>query len=120
MENIEKTTNEEVLFEGNFIHDFMGDGVADGGGVYTLGNSSGDGYNKIHSNYIKTVLDNAPTVDAVPVVRCCQCSKRYDADECPMCHLVEGEYNEYTADDGFCDRGEMRAYRAKMDLEVSE
>ena len=48
-----------LVIGNNFIHDFMGDGVADGGGVYTLGNSSGDGYNKIHSNYIKTVLDNA-------------------------------------------------------------
>lgn len=63
-------------------------------------------------------IAKAPTVDAVPVVRCCQCSRRYDADECPMCHLVEGEYNEYTADDGFCDRGEMRTDGVKMDLEV--
>ena len=67
-----------------------------------------------------TIKYDAPTVDAVPVVRCCQCSKRYDADECPMCHLVEGEYNEYTADDGFCDRGEMRTDGAKMDLEVKD
>lgn len=71
-------------------------------------------------NEMLQVLAEAPTVDAVPVVRCCQCSKRYDADECPMCHLVEGEYNEYTADDGFCDRGERRTDGATMDLEVKD
>ena len=48
-----------LVISHNFIHDFMGDGVADGGGVYTLGNTSGDGYNKIHSNYVKTVMDVA-------------------------------------------------------------
>ena len=53
-------------------------------------------------------IDQAPTIDAVPVVRCKDCIRRYDTDECPMCFLIEGEYCEYTNENGFCDRGERK------------
>ena len=53
-------------------------------------------------------LDKFPTVDAVPVVRCNDCIRRYDTDECPMCFLIEGKYYEYTNGNGFCDRGEWK------------
>ena len=53
-------------------------------------------------------IDQAPTIDAVPVVRCKYCIRRYDTDECPMCFLIEGNYCEYTNENGFCDRGERR------------
>ena len=53
-------------------------------------------------------LKKQPTIDAVPVVRCKDCIRRYDTDECPMCFLIEGEYCEYTNENGFCDRGERR------------
>ena len=53
-------------------------------------------------------LKKQPTIDAVPVVRCKYCIRRYDTDECPMCFLIEGEYCEYTNENGFCDRGERR------------
>ena len=53
-------------------------------------------------------IDQAPTIDAVPVVRCENCIKRYDTDECPMCYLSEGKYYEYTNENGFCDRGERK------------
>ena len=53
-------------------------------------------------------IDQAPTIDAVPVVRCKDCIRRYDTDECPMCFLIEGKYCEYTNENGFCDRGERR------------
>ena len=53
-------------------------------------------------------IDQAPTVDAVPVVRCRDCIRRYDTDECPMCFLIEGNYCEYTNENGFCDRGERK------------
>ena len=53
-------------------------------------------------------IDQAPTIDAVPVVRCQDCIRRYDTDECPMCFLIEGEYCEYTNENGFCDRGERK------------
>ena len=57
---------------------------------------------------VKGVLESAPTADAVPVVRCKDCIRRYDTDECPMCFLSEGQYYEFTRDDGFCDRGERK------------
>ena len=53
-------------------------------------------------------IDQAPTIDAVPVVRCKDCIRRYDTDECPMCFLIEGKYYEYTNETGFCDRGERK------------
>ena len=57
---------------------------------------------------IEEWLNNAPTIDAVPVVRCKYCTRRYDTDECPMCFLIEGKYYEYTNENGFCDRGERK------------
>ena len=57
---------------------------------------------------IEEWLNNAPTIDAVPVVRCKHCIRRYDTDECPMCFLIEGNYCEYTNENGFCDRGERK------------
>ena len=53
-------------------------------------------------------IDQAPTIDAVPVVRCKDCIRRYDTDECPICFLIEGKYYEYTNENGFCDRGERK------------
>lgn len=53
-------------------------------------------------------LKKQPTIDAVPVVRCQDCIRRYDTDECPMCFLIEGNYCEYTNENGFCDRGERK------------
>ena len=53
-------------------------------------------------------IDGAPTVDAVPVVRCKYCIRRYDTDECPMCFLIEGNYCDYTNENGYCDRGERK------------
>lgn len=61
----------------------------------------------LHPYIVGSILQ-APPVDAVPVVRCCECKRRYDADECPMCFLVDGEYHEYTNGNGYCDRGERR------------
>ena len=54
------------------------------------------------------ILKAIPTIDAVPVVRCKYCIRRYDTDECPMCFLIEGKYYEYTNENGFCDRGERK------------
>ena len=57
---------------------------------------------------IEEWLNNAQTIDAVSVVRCKDCIRRYDTDECPMCYLIEGKYYEYTNGNGFCDRGERK------------
>ena len=53
-------------------------------------------------------IDQAPTIDAVPVVRCKDCIRRYDTDKCPMCFLIEEKYYEYMNENGFCDRGERK------------
>ena len=53
-------------------------------------------------------LKKQPTIDAVEVVRCKDCIRRYDTDECSMCFLIEGKYYEYTNGNGFCDRGERK------------
>ena len=57
---------------------------------------------------VKFDIEEMPTIDAVTVVRCKDCIRRYDTDECPMCHLSEGNYCEYTNENGFCDRGEQK------------
>ena len=57
---------------------------------------------------IEEWLNTSPTIDAVPVVRCKYCIRRYDTDECPMCFLIEGKYYEYTNGNGFCYRGERK------------
>lgn len=59
-------------------------------------------------------IRQAPTIDAVPVVRCVECIHRC-TDCCPMCH-EEYYYDEddggdwvtrdMTVDDGFCHKGE--------------
>ena len=63
---------------------------------------------RVYYGYAKSFIDDAPTVDAVEVVRCRDCIKRYDTDECPMCFLNRGLYVECTKDDGFCDLGERK------------
>ena len=60
------------------------------------------------TNAVLDSIDSQPTVDAVEVVRCEDCIRRYDTDECPMCFLIEGKYYEYTNENGFCDRGERK------------
>ena len=57
---------------------------------------------------IQQAVDEQPTIDAVPVMRCKDCIRRYDTDECPMCFLIEGKYYEYTNENGFYDRGERK------------
>ena len=57
---------------------------------------------------VKFDIDEMPTIDAVTVVRCKDCIRRYDTDECPMCFLIEGNYCEYTNENGYCDRGEPK------------
>ena len=47
---------------------------------------------RVYYGYAKSFIDDAPTVDAVEVVRCRDCIKRYDTDECPMCFLNRGLY----------------------------
>ncbi len=62
-------------------------------------------------------IDNAPTIDAVPVVRCRECKHRETVD-CPMCHEEYhfdeddgGDYSLWTRmvdPNGFCSCGERK------------
>ncbi len=61
------------------------------------------------AKYVLELLDKAPTVDAVPVVRCFECKKE-GTEDCPMVHrdrLFNNLFTE-TKSDGFCDRGKRR------------
>ena len=54
-------------------------------------------------------IEKAPTIDAVPVVRCRDCIHRGWELECPMC-FDEWDENgihtvDHTTDDGFCHNG---------------
>ena len=66
------------------------------------------GLNSVVHSKIQKLIAETPAVDAVEVVRCKYCIKRYDTDECPMCFLIKGKYYEYTNGNGFCDRGERK------------
>lgn len=56
------------------------------------------------------IIEQAPIVDAVQVVRCKNCANRGSSYNCPMRKLyvpVEGvmHYEDYTTDDGYCHKG---------------
>lgn len=56
-------------------------------------------------------IDDAPTIDAVPVVRCRECKHRGSPYACPMRKLVipvegPGAYEDCTEDEGYCHKGE--------------
>ena len=60
-------------------------------------------------------VENAPTIDAVPVVRCKDCRHRHDIKECPRCYgILHADddgitiFYDTTVDDGFCDKGERK------------
>ena len=68
-------------------------------------------------NGLIELIEKAPTIDAVPVVRCRECKHRY-TENCPMYfhdfYWLEG-YGEYvdddtdhTEDDYFCPKGERK------------
>ena len=59
---------------------------------------------------LKQLIDNQPTVDAVPVVRCKNCTNRGKENQCPMMKSPDdvyyGEWEDDTEDDYFCSFGE--------------
>lgn len=71
----------------------------------------------VNISYFYRKMREAPTIDAVPVVRCKDCSNRYTED-CPMKYEWSewcdgwGEYidcdNDNTEDNYFCHKGERR------------
>lgn len=55
---------------------------------------------------IKGEVEDAPTVDAVEVVRCKDCAIRYDA--CPRVIRVGGYISFVTEDNDFCSGGKRK------------
>ena len=54
-----------------------------------------------------TEIANAPTIDAVPVVRCKDCKYRYVTGSTThyyVCDFMDAEYN----DNGYCHHGERK------------
>ena len=82
--------------------------LIDGDGLWDRLNYEPWEHNADRDEIALPIVNAAPTVDAVPVVRCKDCIRRYDTDECPMCFLIEGKYYESTNENGFCDRGERK------------
>ena len=66
------------------------------------------GLNSVVHRKIQQLIAETPAVEAAEVVKCKDCIKRYDTDECPMCFAFYGKYYEFTEDDGFCHRGERK------------
>lgn len=67
--------------------------------------------NEYSKNEVQDFIDRVetfPKADAVEVVLCKECKKRYNPKECPMCVRVYGEQHDFTQSDGYCDRGERR------------
>lgn len=59
--------------------------------------------------FMPLLIDEQPTIDAVPLVRCCECRHRYTTN-CSMyyeCSQCGGQWDR-TTDDGFCDRGQRK------------
>lgn len=54
-------------------------------------------------------IGKIPAEDVVEVVRCKDCCRRYDVNECPKCFLAFYVSQDHTTDDGFCHRGERKA-----------
>ena len=67
-----------------------------------------EGMGSMVAGALKRYVKRVTAADVAPVVRCRDCIRRYDTDECPMCFLIEGNYCEYTNENGFCDRGERK------------
>ena len=75
---------------------------------YGLTNGSVLGRHSGLADCIASEISGLTAADVAEVVRCKDCIRRYDTDECPMCFLIEGKYYEYTHENGFCDRGERK------------
>ena len=63
---------------------------------------------RLYYGYAKSFIDDAPTVDAVPVVRCRECRYRFknnghDKSGCPII-----DANIWMDDDDFCSHGERK------------
>ena len=58
-------------------------------------------------NFLSIVVDSAPTIDAVPVVRCRECKWWQEDDDIGHCDNPDGLDN-YAKPDDFCSYGERK------------
>ena len=56
--NIFTCNTKNMLLEYNFVHEIMGQGIYDGGAIYTIGNTSGEGYNYVQRNYFRNQMNS--------------------------------------------------------------
>lgn len=61
-----------------------------------------------HRTYAEMLIQKAPTVDAVEVVRCKDCKRRIEKRWCYSLHTYNGEPVE-VADDFFCAYGKRKS-----------
>ena len=62
---------------------------------------------RVYYGYAKSFIDDAPTVDAVPVVRCAQCKRfKRNLENDTYCSSVNGLTDP--EEDDFCSYGEKR------------
>ena len=99
-----KTTNDKRLIDANALISYIDE-------------CSQESRFRVYYGYAKSFIDDAPTIDAVPVVRCRECKHRY-TENCPMyfhdSYWHEGyeeyvdDYTDHTEDDYFCPKGERK------------
>ena len=86
MDVMEKLPSEKRLIDANALISYM-DGC------------SKESRFRVYYGYAKSFIDDAPTVDDVPVVRCKDCKHRYSDS---WCEYVDDDDNFY------CARGERK------------
>ena len=93
MDAREKTTNERRLIDANTLISYMDE-------------CSKESRFRVYYGYAKSFIDDAPTIDAVPVVRCREC-KYHEEEEIEMvyCPNIIGGWVE---NEWFCANGERK------------
>ena len=89
----EKTSNEKRLIDANAL-------------VSYIDECSQESRFRVYYGYAKSFIDDAPTIDAVPVVRCRECKHHKDTSVKEHAHCsLTGYTVEY---DDFCSCGERK------------
>ena len=99
MEVREKTSNEKRLIDANALISYMDE-------------CSKESRFRVYYGYAKSFIDDAPTVDAVPVVRCRDCKHfKRNLENDTYCSSVNGLTDP--EEDDFCSYGERRVNHDK-------
>ena len=95
----EKTESENRLIDANALMSYMDE-------------CSKESRFRVYYGYAKSFIDDAPTVDAVPVVRCAQCKHfKRNLENDTYCSSVNGLTDPQ--EDDFCSYGERRVNHDK-------